>query len=301
MNKTTFVLLCVLAAACPPARAQVGLPWPGPGTPASSGGGGGYTGPGDVKTFTAWAGFRAYSSATRGNKFANVCQPAGSNCIDLNTDATTGKAPNAPTVNGSACNNSGHVCTVAKLYDQTGGGNDFSNGTPAQQPLYLTSALSSMPCGQYAKASTQSLSMITNPVIAQPYSISGVFERTGSTTAQNYVLANGLYFFYHEAAVNVFDVYAGTTVLAVTANDNAFHAGQGVYNGASSAAYVDGTSTSGNAGTTTPTGTAYNTIGGTNGSAGYDGVICEVGLASAAWTATDAGNMNTNQHAFWGF
>jgi hypothetical protein len=57
----------------------------------AGGGGGGYTGPGDIAPGAkAWWGLRAYSAAKRGTRAVNVCNVSDVACVDFNTDATTG-------------------------------------------------------------------------------------------------------------------------------------------------------------------------------------------------------------------
>src|SRR5215472_8943212 len=73
--------------------------------PAASAAGGscnGHTCAGDAGvTFTSWWSTSfAYSAAKRGTKAVNLCNPGGTNCVDVNSDATTGIVTNAPTVNG---------------------------------------------------------------------------------------------------------------------------------------------------------------------------------------------------------
>src|SRR5262245_13207637 len=94
--------------------------------PATTGGGGtnvvsgGYTGAGDIASFTAWwSNSRAYSSAKRGAAIINACNSAGGGdvCADMVTDSTTGILTPA-TINTGAC--PGSQCTVKTYYDQVG-------------------------------------------------------------------------------------------------------------------------------------------------------------------------------------
>lgn len=60
---------------------------------ASGGGPPAYTGPLDIVSGNKgwWSASRAASSADRGNKLVNACNPGDATCADLSSDATTGK------------------------------------------------------------------------------------------------------------------------------------------------------------------------------------------------------------------
>lgn len=83
-------------------------------------------GPGDAAPALAWHGLRAYSSATCGAAFANVCVQVSSvdTCQDMFTSATTGAVvPLSTGFGGTTCPNTAGTCTIKKLYDQTQGMN----------------------------------------------------------------------------------------------------------------------------------------------------------------------------------
>jgi hypothetical protein len=80
--------------------------------------------------------------------------------------------------------------------------------------------------------------------------------------------------------------------------DNATHAVEDVFNRASSATYIDGTfNADGDVGAGS-IGTGSITMGGT--AAYLQGDITEVGLWPVAFTSTQADNVNSNQHSYWG-
>lgn len=263
------------------------------------GGGASYTGPGDiVGSWRYWVGLRAFSSATRGTRFANLCN--GGVCADVSSDATTGLPPNAPTINGSACDNSGHQCTVAVLYDQSGGSTDFVQATGANQPQWTVSCSglsASLPC-LYGHASSHGLTATASQTDSQPYTLIGAAIMDVGGGGRIICPYNGssgscLYF-----APDV-SMYAGSGVTIAT-NTNIWYSAQAMFNGSSAKSYVNGTLTTGlNAGaaaTNTATGVM---IDGQPASA-LQGHFVEAGLipsdASANFVA-----MDSNIRAAWGF
>src|SRR4051812_37082921 len=163
----------------------------------------GFTGVGDVVSGALFhGGTIAYSTARRGNKMLNLCN--GGVCADVNSDATTGIVPNAPTINGAACNNSTHICTVAVIYDDSG--NTFCNGNVAcdlntldsAAPIFVVSASGSVP-GISCNGSTQALSSPAGfaAVHGQPLSSGASYSIastgfTGSVTAVGTILLQAI-------------------------------------------------------------------------------------------------------------
>ena len=85
-----FAICSLLSLGGAQAQLAGGMMFPGPGTPASSGGGA-YVGPGDSGIqpgAAAWIGLRAYSLAKAGTKAINLCDNAGANCSDESTNAS---------------------------------------------------------------------------------------------------------------------------------------------------------------------------------------------------------------------
>jgi hypothetical protein len=262
-----------------------------------------FTGPGDIVSGAdAWWGLRAYSAADRGNKLINVCNVSDVACVDMSSDATTGKLV-ITTVGGSSC--SSITCTIKTFYDRSGSTRcttacDMTTATIANRATLLVSCLSSLPCAQF----NGSQSYQTNPITtrSQPWTFSAVMNRTGTFTSTNGVISEAGNFslmgFFSTTNTGYFN--AGNNNITPTINDSSPHAMQGVGNGASSATYTDGTQTTGNAGVGTISSSLR--VGATgNGLNKLTGNIHEVGAWSVGFTSTQAGNMNTNQHNFWGF
>lgn len=256
-----------------------------------------YTGPGDIQTFSGWWGLRAFSAAQRGTHAISLCDNTGTNCADVLTNATTGVLNSPGTRGANNCNTSG-TCLIATFYDQTGNGNNCTQSTAANMAaLNMTGGPSgSNPAALFTRANSDVYSCVnTGP--SQPLSESVVAERTGTVGSFGTVISYGAQddLGFGNSA-NTGYAYAGS-ILSATANDNAWHAMQGLFNGASGAIYIDGTNTAGTTGSSNP---STNTLMG-NGIGGLlDGRMTEagtiIGNASANFSA-----LNSNQHTFWGF
>lgn len=292
-------LVFLLALTCG-AAAQVGI-----GTqpnftqlqPAPSGAS--YTGPGDIVSgaFAWYSCSRGYNAADTSNA-CNVCLPSAGACFDLTLSSGFAVVP----AGLSTCNITTVICTVKTMYDKTGNGKDITNATQANQPTFRPAMASNgcpttaLPCVQFVGASSQFLASGTTAITqSQPITGSFVF----SDTAANGDLADiggaiGLIRFN----ANNLRMAAGGA-LDVTVADNTFHAGQFIFNGASSAGYIDGTNTPGNAGTNAPSSTQL-IISGTVSIGRWTGTLAELGYWQAAFTTGGGGQaslMNTNQHS----
>lgn len=268
---------------------------------AIDGGSVAYVGPGDLDTFSAWWGLRGYATAYAGNA-ANICTPLDAVCLDVTI--VSGNL-NTTTLGTLACNNSTTICTAKTLYDQTGNGNDVTQATSGLRPVYIAPGAANgctttaFPCLSLTRASAQRLRG-TITTVTQPYTISGVAKRTGSTTSFNPVIAGNGFGLFFTNAVNNAIIYAGTISGTVGATDNAFHAMNGTFNNASSALMVDGADTTG---LTTGLGSFANAISigddgvGTNS---LDGRFVEGGILSGGSNAIRL-RQNNNSRAYWGF
>lgn len=299
-----FIVPALLALATP-AFALSAIVFDGP----QHGAGGGYTGPGDIATFDFWVSTaRAYSSATRGNNAVNLCQPAGSNCVDVASDATTGLVPNAPTVNGSACDNSGHQCFIKIMYDQTGGGFNQDQSTGGLQPAWHVSATGSHPCGQYTRASLNDLGSNAGPSgITQPFTVTAVVRRSsGQSANQNDIAASttGPVELYHGSSADNVSMYAGSSgahVLTVALTDNTFGSVAAIFNGGSSYLNVNSTTTSSPDVSTNNPNSHYRIGSLEPGFNFYDGDICEVGFSDSTSSTATADSLMSNAKTAYGF
>jgi hypothetical protein len=137
----------------------------------------------------------------------------------------------------------------------------------------------------------------SNFSVSQPLTFVSVAERTGSFTSLGrlFYATGGSIRFGFGSAANQVALNAGTSFSA-TANDSVPPALQGIANNTSSTVVVDGTATSGSAGTgaiSTQTLSIFND--GTVDS--VPGSYCEGGLWPSGFNSTQYGNMNTNLHS----
>lgn len=264
----------------------------------------GYVGPGDLTTFSAWWGLRAYSAAKRGTAAANVCDAADAHCGDLSTNATSGTITSFVMSGGSGVDCSAVACTIKTLYDQTGNGNDVTQATINIRPKLLINSAScpslSLPCGFWDTTATAPRLRGTITTVNQPFSISTVAKRTGNNTLFGPIVTGSGFGVYFDHAVNQAIIYAGTLSSAVAAADGSFHALNGTFNGASSALMVDGSDTTG---LSTGAGSFANpTSFGDEGTTALTltGISTEGGVFSGGSNATRSA-LNSNQRTYWGF
>ena len=263
-----------------------------------------YVGPGDLAPGAAtWYGLRAYSLATTGHAVANICNASDANCADVSSLSSGAFDLAAATGAPLNCGGSGGTCTVKKLYDQTtgglcGGSCDLVMGTVAVRPTLHLSCSGSLPCMSFDAASSQQMvsADVLASAIAQPYSISSVARRTGNFSAYNDITgsANNPQFGFNNSADNAF-MYAGSTP-SVSAPDNTIYSLQGLFNGASSSLYLNGTPNTVNPGTTSASSTMC--IGGCNQH--LTGDVFEVGWWASSLSSSFVG-LSANQRAYWGF
>jgi hypothetical protein len=263
-----------------------------------------FTGPGDIVTgAAAFWGLRAYSAATRGTPAITLCDDTGANCSNVSTNATTGALNNPGTHGTNNCATSG-TCLISAIFDQSGAGNcsgspcNATQATVAKMPALNFTCVGGQPC------MVCNGSALVAPVpnsIPQPLTVIGVADR---------VTSGGLAPWYgddnEQLEIGSFNVanegylFAGSFV-TVSLSDNAFHAIQGVFNGASSTFNFDGTSATLNPGTASAS-SAHNICGDNNGNdRHFTGNLSEAGIWPIGFNSTQVTNVNANQHSFWGF
>lgn len=256
-----------------------------------------YVGPGDIVSgAAAWYGLRAYSAAARGG---NVCDIVRAS--DSASQTFISLADGSLDVASIASFLAATTGKVSKLYDQTGQGWDVLQATDSKRPAFTLSGIGSLPCMTFVRASSQEFASSGNFTgFSQQYSMSMVAKRTGNFSAANGVLGAGGSLIGFNTSVDNANMFAGSNVAAAAA-DNAFHAVQAVFNGASSVLYVDGSSSTVNAGAGAVSSATTIKVG-TNGfGSPLDGAIAEVGIWPAGFSSGDRSSMNSNQHTYWGF
>lgn len=294
----------------PKARAQGGM-MPGPGTVHSTGGGS-YTGPGDVQSGAVWwGGLRGYAAAyaTGTNPAVDLADQAGGNPITINikSDGTLDVAAIATWVAAHSVT----TIRIATLYDQSGGGNNAVQAALANMPQLvlgpITGLASNRPTITFNGGSFIETGLISGADLAQPITMSAVAIRTSGTTAGGMIGGVGggsnpeLLF---DTANNA-GVYSGSAVVDAAQTDNAWHAFQGVTNGASSLVNVDGVDGStGNSGSSglTRSGTGHIVVGADTFGQAMVGNFGEAGTWNISFTtAAKSAAMSANQHSYWGF
>lgn len=312
MRAAAATLLAVLLA-CTAAIAQVGLPWPGPGTPNGGGACVSYTGPGDlVSGAVAWWGIRGYACAnTSGStKAINIKRASDSETCDVlinssgqlgNTTGCSGADNGVSTV--TFCNAT--TCTIPKWYDQSGNGRDVTNnsaGTATLTPsATIASQLVTVSTSGYCTAATLSVPQIVSfSYVHKLSSGSGGLQTAAGldpTPTQVGVDTNGTQVF----------VYAGTLQEHSGINSTIWHANQSILNGSSSQISLDGTAFTGlapGAGSSTARVLCFLAADTADTLVFNGGQVREMGIwpnAAAATFLTNLSNLNSNQHTYWGF
>ena len=261
-----------------------------------------FTGMGDiVPTWTAaWTIGRAFSSATRGQAILNVCAPSDTTCADVSTDGTTG-INTTTTIGASDCTIA--TCTIKIFYDKSGNGLNATQTTESLRLQYYPNGLGGHSCS-FSQGTTTGYTTASGTTVSQPWSINAFSGRYGGfTTAQYIITGNSVsgsqMDFAGSANQAGFWSGSGGGFIAATAADSTMHSFLGVaHNAATSAMYVDGTPTTGSAGTgsiVSPFG-----LGEQSGAAGnyIQGVFCEGGIIPSD-QSSHAGTLSTNQAAFY--
>ena len=251
-----------------------------------------YAGPGDIVSGAlAWWGLRAYDAAVAGNKAANICRASDSTCEDIDT---LGNGSFDTATATSFCTST--TCSVKTLYDQTGNGHDMTQTATSEMPALTFNCIGSLPCMTFNATDDQNFEA-AEFITAEPFTISTIAMATGpgAILADNAsIIGIG-----HDIPANEWEL-SSTNNVDFTASDGSFHAAEAVFNTSTSNAYLDGASNPMDLGTAFSIGTGGLNLGGADG---YytPGEIIELGLWGSAFNSTQAGNMNTNQHSYWGF
>jgi hypothetical protein len=253
-----------------------------------------YTGPGDVVSgATAWYGLRAYNAAyaTGSNKAINVRRASDNATSDINI-LSTGALDVATASTFCALT----TCFLTKAYDQSGHSFDYSQATAGSQAQLIFNCLGTLPCVQFSGSQKMATGAVTN--LTQPFTVSQVAERTGSFTSFGVIFgSSGTAQSEFNGSANSWSEYAGNRFSA-TASDSAWHAGQYVFNGASSSIKVDATTTSGNA-STNSTSTQYCLSGNCGGAFLITANLGELGLWPSGISSGNQTSLCHNQFLYW--
>jgi hypothetical protein len=321
MRKLLTFLIALSAnvvAVVSPASAQLagGLMFPGPGSPAASGGGG-YTGPGDVVSGASfWAGLRAYNLAyaTANGNLADIVDTAtgAASCTikaktngdaDLSSLLCVGGTVSVTTF-CTVTHPSG--CSVTKLYDQIST-HDLVQTTLAVMPQLVLGSVtglgSTRPALSFTAANSPVLQSLASLTVAQPLFTSHAAKNV-ATGGQASFLFDGasLQGGYDHGGSDNFFLFSGASVVSATVTDSAWHALENTYNNASSEILVDGVSTTGSLGNST----GFNGLVslGPTGPQALGGNVVELGIwppAAATSFAANKATLSSNKHSYWGF
>lgn len=266
----------------------------------AGGGGGGYTGPGDINgAAVAWYGLRAYNAAyaTGANPSIDVVDSSGANTttIKILAGGDLDYAALATFVGAHG------AASISKLYDQAGT-RHMTQATVANMPTFqlspagLTAGRGAM---KFIGSVPQGLVAASSMALTQPSTIAAVGIRTSFPGSFSTLFGDtgGTGLLFNSTSGTLID-YAGVTSGSVTAAENTWHSAQGVPNATASKIDIDGTTTtglsSGGTGITTPC------VGVAGSSFPLTGMIAEGGFWSTDKSANFAA-INANAHTYWGF
>jgi len=305
----TLICGCATVALLVNARAQI---FPGPGTPHTVTAA--YAGPGDITTFTAWWGLRAYTAAIAAagtQPLVKLSRASDSHACDIlvATSGGMGNTANCGTGgdNGqsasSFCNAT--TCSVATVYDQTGGGRNLDTNHSLTFPTLVFNCINStLPCIDSDGGIGESLASTSNftPNASGQVSVSIVANQTtgaGFSTlfgengsANNFMEGNGS---------NQWIWFGGNAgSLAASAAQNSFHAGNIAVDltTATTTFNLDGTEG-------TSTAIFNNTSAGLlvvneQNSNGHTQLVDAGFIDNSVWSITIRSKLCWNQHVFWG-
>jgi hypothetical protein len=273
-----------------------------------------YVGPGDIATFSAWSGLRAFTAAIAAagtQTVVNLRRDSDNATADVLVAANGGLGL---TANGSIGGINGLTVSafkgaanlfVTEAYDQTGNTVHLTQTTAANQPGLNLSGIGSLPTVTFNGTNQWISNSTTTPTLAQPNSSSHVLNFTGGQSdsrpfASDDGVTNLISFAF--AVDNTFIVYDGNVSANIAATDGNTFAIQIVWNGASTSVDVNGSSSTVNAGGNS---LSTNLVWGSNHAAGasfpFVGFATEQGIASGSFSAGQQSSLTSNQRAFWGF
>lgn len=271
----------------------------------TAGGGGGYTGPGDVVSGASiWAGLRGYTAAysTGSNPAVDLVDQANANPITINilSDGTLDVASIATWVSA----NSVTTIKVPRLYDQTGGGRHLVQATLATMPTLILGPVTGLASNRPAMVfASQNLLSPATLSVAQPLTLGTVAIRTSGTSDSGIIAGNN----GNDADImfrgaNVAAIFAGSFAPTLAQTDNAWHSVHGAFNGASSFVNIDGTSGS----TGSPGAGSMSTnrglyLGRDGFGSALTGRILEGGVWPSALSGANISSLSSNQHSYWGY
>ncbi|HEV2334979.1 MAG TPA: hypothetical protein VGS13_05745 [Stellaceae bacterium] len=309
--------IAVISLGCVAAgQAQVGtVGGPGFYAPAAAG----YTGPGDITSFTAWYGLRAYTAAEAAAataKMINIENMTSTHTCDVIVATSGGLgvtancssgADNGKVVwNGSTGFCDGVVCAVLTVYDRTGGGRDVTTTAATSHPAVLVQNClhTTLPCIQMPLSGAGGTQFFQSAANFTPatglVSISAVGNRSSGTTEVLWLQEDGGNNRSKNTSANTHACLSSAGAINQTASDGNWHAFGCILGGAGTTTnVVDGATTTGTLSANTTAGKIF--VLQNNGSTGNVGELTEAGFAdNVAWSSTTIAALHANQSAYWG-
>jgi IPT/TIG domain len=272
-----------------------------------------YVGSGDIAAFNLWGSpafaYTATYAAAQGPMLDLVDTLTGLATCTLSV-GTNGQAnlsavacpTGAPVVSTTTfCTVTHTGCSIAKVYDQTGGGSHWTQATLAKMPLLNLSGITGNPTIQcVGSASTIMSTGATVSNGGNPWSYVAVAERTANFTTTQAIMGsigggggNNQIGFNNVASTALM---FGPLVTLSSVADSAPHKISGTF-AATSTLNVDGSAASGGAASNAFTSTVVNLCAFTTGQNFFTGLIGEAGLLPGAYNAA----VYTNAGIRWGF
>lgn len=252
-------------------------------------------------------GTRPCSLAYSGNIFKVCDQATGLVCADA---TVASGVISVPTLGGNTCANSVTICVIDTFYDTSGNaGLNATQATNSKRAALIVPGASNgcttdaAYCAAFVLANVQCYVSSGTITQAQPLSMSAIVTRTGSTTTQQRIFSFSVDTIRFNAAVNSISMTAGTNRTLTGVNDNAWHAIQAVFNGASSQINADGAGTGTVDAGSTGISAELAGVGGPGGAGGcgtltLTGNLEYVRFDPAAYSAGNITSINTNAHAY---
>jgi hypothetical protein len=274
---------------------------------------GSYTGPGDIVAgWKAWYGLRAFSAAVaatgtqksvnvRNGTTAETCDIliATSGLLGLTANcsgSSSGETPSAFCTSGS--------CFITEWYDQSGNGNNISQGTAGDQPQLVLSG--SYPEPLFNGTSDFLSGALAGGAISQGYTESCVFNAAVTPTANGRIIstyngsAGSLITFDNGSPIQV-EGYAGASQ-PLTTTTSVLHSIIVVFNDTASGSLfnLDGTETAATFGTNA-TGASVAVGSDVGGANLFPGNILECGILPSVPSSGQRASLNSNAHSVIGF
>jgi hypothetical protein len=274
-----------------------------------------YVGPGDLSLGSAtlfgscqWSISNAYASVAT-NKLCNLRRTLDSHTCDIlvNSNGKMGLTGNCSTgaENGSVISTwctAGTSCVVVTLYDQSGGGQHWTQATGANQPQLTFSAINGLAALHADGVSNFNMDNALAGAVSQPYTLAIVGTHLDTSLAFWAITNSTNVVWGFNSSGTVSSVLCNNQSDSTFTMDTNPHVFQYVCNGASGFSTVDTTQTALNTGTQTLVSTeSVHILASTTGSRQLNGYVGEIGMWSYSSGANQTTMYNNARTTRWGF